>query len=73
MEKSTIAKLCELLSSIMNVFSKKSIKPVDNKPVNPINTSTNIIIAHENFIDEKAQIERSNIEQNAILNESDPC
>ena len=61
MEESTLSRLCRALSSILTIFTPKQVIP---KP--EIEVPTPITNA---YIDEKHQIEKNNIEQNARDND----
>lgn len=58
MEESAISRLCKALSSILTIFTQKQALP---KPEMEIRQADSI-----SYVDEKHQIEKKNLEQNAI-------
>jgi len=69
MEKSSLARFCEMLSAALNLFGNKAASKQETVNNTPEQT---IIRTPPVFIDEKAQIELENMEKNAKLNTGDP-
>jgi len=60
MEESAIARLCRILSSILTVFSPKQVEDPTQTPTVIRRPSSTV------YVDEKHQIEKNNMEQNAV-------